>query len=151
MPFDMYISTQSVVVLGKVYVGGGKSGWNGSDINKYTVMEYDIHMGKWATLPPYKTRYFGMAVLNNQLVLVGGVEADNATSKTVGIWRATGKKWVHPYPDMPTARSYCFAVAYEEWLVIAGGYSDIGDYEITVETLNTTDGQWYAALPIPIG
>ena len=68
MPFRMGDYVQSVVVEETVYVGGGHvSG------NNY-VMAYDISTGKWTTLPPYRTYYFAMTAINNQLVLVGGFE-----------------------------------------------------------------------------
>ena len=49
MPFGMAGYVQSVMVQGKLYVGGGDAGRGGDD---YTVMEYDTRSGKWATLPP---------------------------------------------------------------------------------------------------
>ena len=39
------------------------------------------------------------------------------------VWRAESKEWTHPYPDMPTARSQCSAVAYNEWSAVAGGWN----------------------------
>ena len=114
-------------------------------------MVYDIHSGEWATLPPYKTRFFGMTVIDNQLVLVGGKEVGGASSKVLGAWRAASKEWVHPYPDMPTARSSCSAVTYKEWLVVAGGYSEKGKYLTSVEVMNTSNKQWSTAPPLPVG
>ena len=115
MPFGMEDSLQSVVVKGRVYVGGGEAGYD-----NYIVMEYDISSGKWAKLPLYRACYFAMTVINNQLVLVGGWEHGDR-SKVLGVWRAESKEWTHPYPDMPTARSHCSAVVYNEWLAVAGG------------------------------
>ena len=92
----------------------------------------------------YRTRGFAMTVTNNHLVLVGGIEH----FKTVGVWRPDSKKWTHPYPDMPTPRSHCSAVAYKEWLVVAGGFAR-DDYLSSVEVLNTGTKQWSAGLPTP--
>ena len=55
MPFAMSDYVQSVVVQGKVYVGGGEPKYANDDC--YIVMEYDIRSGKWAKLPPYKVFY----------------------------------------------------------------------------------------------
>ena len=107
MPFGM--AGQSVVVQGRVYVGGGWVGFGSDDHN--IVMEYDISSGKWAKLTPYRACYFAMTVINNQLVLVGG-EEHGGCSKVLGVWRAESKEWTHPYPDMPTARPSCSAVVY---------------------------------------
>ena len=147
MPFKMAGTVQAVVIQGMVYVGGGYIG----DKNDYKVMVYDIRSGEWAILPPYKTRFFGMTVIDNQLVLVGGVEVGEAKSKVLGAWRAASKEWVHPYPDMPTARHSCSAVTYKEWLVVAGGNTEKGKYLASVEVMNTSNKQWSTAPPLPVG
>ena len=135
MPFAMKGCVQSVVVQGRVYVGGGFAG-SGSDSN-YIVMEYDISSGKWGKLPPYRACYFAMTVINNQLVLVGGGEHGDH-SKVLGVWRAESKEWTHPYPDMPTARAQGSAVVYKKWLVVTGGVG-----------YGVDSKQWYAAPPTP--
>ena len=137
---------QAVVIQGMAYVGGG----NILSDNKNKVMVYDIYSGEWATLPPYKTRFFGMTVIDNQLVLMGGMEVGGAYSKVLGAWRAASKEWVHPYPNMPTARSSCSAVTYKEWLVVAGGISEQGKYLASVEVMNTSNKQWSTAPPLPV-
>jgi hypothetical protein len=53
----------------KVYIGGG---WASSDREEQTVMVYDPKQDSYDTLPPYTYQRFSMAVVNNQLVLVGG-------------------------------------------------------------------------------
>ena len=100
MPFEMCSYIQSVLVQGTVYVGGGFAYGD----NMYIVMAYEVTSGKWTKLSPYRDRYFAMTVINNQLVLVGGVGRDDVRSKVLGVWRADSKKWTHPYPDMLTAR-----------------------------------------------
>ena len=150
MPFGMDGYVQSVVVEGTVYVGGGYAG-RGSD-NNYLVMTYDISTGKWATLPPYRARYFAITAINNQLVLVGGYEHGGGRSKVVGVWDADNKQWTHPYPEMHTARELCSAVVHNEWLVVAGGWSQDAMLS-SVEVMNTNSKQWYAgpSTPIPWG
>ena len=147
MPFWMGDYVQSVVVQGRVYVGGGWAGWDSDDHS--IVMEYDISSGKWAKLPPYRACDFAMTVINNQLVLVGG-GGHGGSSKVLGVWRAESKEWTHPYPDMPTARSHCSAVVYNEWLAVAGGVGDgVWRLSSAVEVMNTDSKQWYAAPPTP--
>ena len=145
MPHGMGCYVQSVVVKGKVYVGGGLTDRRNDD---HIVIEYDISSGKWAKLPPYRARGFAMTVINNQLVLVGGKEHEQ-DNKVLGVWRAEGKEWTHPYPHMSTARSWCSAVVYNEWLVVAGGYGNSYMILSSVEVMNTVTKQWYAAPPTP--
>ena len=147
MPFGVggyYV--QSVMVQQKVYIGGGDTSLFGHK-NDFIVMEHDTLSGKWATLPPYRACHFGMAKVNNQLVLVGGKEQGSEV-KLLGAWRAESKEWTHPYPDMPTAYSQCSAVTYKDWLVVAGYQSGQRNY---VEIMDTIIKQWYTGPPTPTG
>ena len=128
-----------------MYVGGGRAGY-GSD-NDYIVIVYDIFTRKWATLPPYRAKFFAMTAINNQLVLVGGDEHGGDKIKVVGVWNVDNKQWTHPYPEMLIERSLCSAVVYRDWLVVAGGD---GEDVSSVEVMNTNSKQWYAGPPTPI-
>ena len=145
MPLGITGYVQSVVVQGKVYVGGGHTDRRNGDI----VMVYDISSLKWAELPPYRAQGFAMTVINNQLVLVGGQENDYSSSKVLGVWTAESNEWAHPYPHMSTARSSCSAVVYKEWLVVAGGDVNGAVSLSSLEVMNTVTLQWYAAPPTP--
>ena len=149
MPFRIsYI--QSVQVQGTVYVGGG---FAAKDDNEYIVMTYDISAGKWATLPPYSTRWFGVTAIDDHLLLVGGVTdvgRDGSPSKMLGVWSEESKKWTHPYPDMTTLRYTCSAFTFMHWLVVAGGEGAGGRKLSSVEVMNTDTKQWYAGPPTPI-
>lgn len=134
MPFKMGGFVQSVVVQGTVYVGGGDAG---SDTeNSHVIMSYDIGTGKWTKLPSYQMSDFGMTVINDELVLLGG-ESDSCASKALGVWKPELREWTHPYPDMLVARSRCSAVSCHEWLIIAGGWSKTWGVLSSVELLNT--------------
>ena len=115
------------------------------------VMTYDISAGKWATLPPYRTRHFAMTAVDNHLVLVGGRGRDGDRSKVLGVWSEDSKKWTHPYPDMTTPRLSCSAVVYKQHLVVAGGRG-VGDSRrlSSVEVMNTDTKLWYAGPPTPM-
>ena len=158
MPFVMSGYVQSVVVKGKVYVGGGSVDFG--SYNDYIVMTYDISTGKWATLQQYRACDFAMTAINSQLVLVGGYECGNSI-KVLRVWDAEKKQWTHPYPEMHTARSRCSAVVYNEWLVVAGGWTGsrpgawkgsrpggwTGSRLSSVQVMNTNSKQWYAGPP----
>ena len=148
MPFAVWNYPQAVVFKGKVYIGGGRSG---SITQRQTVMVYDPQLDSFDTLPPYTYKYFSMAVVNNQLVLVGGVDVrtDKVTNK-LGVWNEQSKTWTHPLPPMTTACSSPSVVVYEnKWLIIVGGHD--GRTALSrVEILDTTgSGQWYLAAPLP--
>ena len=148
MPLGKGEYVQSVMVQQKVYVGGEHTTSYAAHHDDYIVMEYDTLSGKWDTLSPYRARYFGMAKINNQLVLVGGHEQDSRI-KLLGAWRPESKEWTHPYPEMPTARSQCSAVTYNKWLMVAGGKSEQENYLSSVEIMDTINKQWYTGPPTP--
>ena len=144
MPFEMSGYVQSVVVQGSVYVGGGLTG----DTAK-VIMEYNTSSAKWACLPSYHLHSFGMTVINSQLVLVGGQVPIGSYSKVLGVWGARSRKWTHPYPEMPTARSLCSVAVFKEWLIVAGGMTGRWKHVSSVEVMNTDTKQWHTGQPTP--
>ena len=148
MPFGMYRYPQVVVFKGKVYIGGGGAS---SYRERQTVMVYDPQQDSFDTLPPYTYTWFNMAIVNNQLVLVGGwdIETGRVTNK-LAVWNEESRKWTHPLPPMTTAcRSSSVTSHNNRWLVVMAGYSDVTDLS-RVEILDTTEsGQWYHAAPLP--
>ena len=113
-------------------------------------MEYDPYRDEWATLPQYNHIHFGIAVWNDHLVLVGGI---NVTTKeqspTLGVLADT--TWKHPFLPMPTARRSPTVVMFDNrWLVVIGGKcKDDGTQLSDVEVLDTTSGCWHKCAPLP--
>ena len=144
MPNKMMGGIQAVVIGSDVYVGGG------SGKNPMTVMVYSLQTRTWRTLPPYGSCLFGMAVVNNQLVLVGGLSTSTGKDTNVlGLWDERSQTWTHPFPVMPTARSSLSVISYQKWLVTAGG-TDSREYcSNKVELLDTLSEQWYDGSPLP--
>ena len=144
MPIIMESTIQAVLVGDKVYVGGAYS-----DYYSDTVMAYSLLTGSWRTLPPYGNEWFGMAVANDQLVLVGGKSM--STTKAIdllSIWDQRSQMWTRPFPAMPTARHSLSVISYQKWLIVAGGHA--GDtYSEKVELLDSVSGQWYKGSPLP--
>ena len=136
-----------VVFKEKVYIGKGLAS---SDREAQTVMVYDPKLDSYDTLPPYTWMWFSMAVVNNQLVLVGGmdVQTDKVTNK-LGVWNEQSKRWTQPLPPMTTAcTSPSVATHNNRWLVVIGGYDT--DYLSRVEILDTIESrQWYHAASLP--
>ena len=148
MPFAMSNNTHSVVLNGKLYMGGGRAS---GDSQECTVMVYDIQSGEWSTLPKHQVKSFGMASVKNQLTLVGGLDpSTKKVTNELAVWDSESEHWTFPYPAMQTPRQRMAAATYSEWMAVAGGYGDHG-YLSTVEILNTTKKQWYSAAPLPMG
>ena len=66
----------------------------------------------------------------------------------ISVWDS--QRWTHPYPYMPTPRHSPAVATYINWLVVAGG-SDGDGHLITVEIMDTTNKQWFTAVPLPVG
>ena len=145
--FGMREYPNVVVFKKKVYIGGG---WASSDRERQTVMIYNPKQDSYDTLPPYTYRRFSMAVVNNQLVLVGGKDVQTArVTNQLGVWNERSKRWTHPLPPMTTA-CYTPSVATHNnrWLVVMGGFDDKTPLS-RVEILDTDSTQWYHAASLP--
>ena len=139
---------QAVLIGDDVYVGGGASS------QSEVVMVHSLTTGSWKTLPAHETKWFGMAAVNNQLVLVGGSrDRTYKATNILAVWDAPLQKWLHPFPAMPTARHSLSVTSYGKWLIAAGGYMyDERDSQLRkVELLDTPSGHWYEAPSLPIG
>ena len=148
MPFVMGLYPQVVVLKEKVYIGGGNAL---SNRECQTVIVYDPQKDSYDTLPPYTYKRFSIAVLNNQLVVVGGVDVQtNKPTNQLGVWNEQSISWTHPLPPMTTAcKSPSVATHNNKWLVVMGGAGDETSLS-RVEILDTTgSGQWYQAAPLP--
>ena len=106
-----------VILKGMVYIGGGITL---SNLEQQTVVVYDPGQDSCNSLPPYAYKYFSLAVVSDQLVLVGGweIEGNDATNK-LGVWNERSKRWTHPLPPMTTAcSSPSVATHNNRWLVV---------------------------------
>ena len=153
-------SPHVVVLKGKVYVGGG---WAQSDSEKQTVMVYDPQQDNWDKLPQYIYRYFSIAVVNDQLVLVGGEDVQtNKTTNKLGMWNEQSRTWTMPFPPMTTAcSSPAIAVTRDNrWLVVIGGlgdgfkYSRVQGYGFNnplsvVQIMDLSTQRWHPDAPLP--
>ncbi len=148
----MFGYPQVVIYKEKLYIGGGEAS---SDRERQIVVVYDPKQDSYDTLPPYSYQCFAVAVVNDQLVLVGGwdKQTNSSTDKLV-VWNERSKNWSHSLPPMTTG---CFAPSVathkNRWLVVMGGFS-IGITHVLsrVEVLDTTTSlprQWYCAASLP--
>ena len=147
MPFGMSESIQAISIGDSVYVGGG---FNTLKSKRATVMVYILSTSLWNTLLPYEHQYFGMAAVNNQLVLVGGRNIlTGNVSNMLGVWDEGSQTWTHPFPDMPTSRDSPAIASYKNWLIVAGGRDERYLSFRKVELLDTSSGWWYEGSPLP--
>ena len=135
MSSDGLACASSVIVSGMVYCGGNAM--------SKVVMRYNHVGGDWAKLPKVPIG-FTMTSLNGRLVLVGGGESggDNLT-----VWDSGRSQWIDPYPPMPTGRAMSAAVGYQNYLIVACGFLCMDK----VEVLDSSNGWWYSAQPVPLG
>ena len=149
MPYGMTKAIQAIVIGDNVYVGGGYS-QSISVENDCIVMVYSLASGSWSTLPPHNAWWFGMAAVNNRLVLVGGSTSFlfNEVTGILAMWNEGSRTWIRPFPKMPTPRNSPSVISFQKWLVVAGG--NIGrSHSNKVEILDTLSGQWYEGSPTP--
>ena len=129
MPSRMSAAS-AVEVGGKVYIGGG---------NDYKVLEYTMQGGQWREIET-PIISFGMAVVNDQLIIVGGTYRAWEVTDQVWVLESDSNTWTQPFPAMPTARSALSAVGYKRWVLAVGGYGNK-----CVEVLDTASKKWYTA------
>ena len=134
-----------------MYIGGGARRAFSLLKEAQTVMVYDPKQDLYDTLPPYTCTYFSMAVVNSQLVLVGGRDVQNFCKVTnmLGVWNEPSKTWIHPLPPMTIACNWPSVATHSRWLVVIGGSND-AKFLSRVEILDTTEpNQWYHAASLP--
>ena len=129
---------QAVVVGGKVYIGGGVA--EGSD---YKILEYTIEGGQWREIET-PVRVFGMAVVNDQVIITGGEDRGGSLTNQVWVLDSLTNTWTQPFPAMSTARKWSSAVGYKRWVLVVGGTG-----KKCVEVLDTKSKQWYTTSPLP--
>ena len=144
MPNEMGSGIQAVVIGNEVYVGGG------AGHSEVTVTVYSLQTRTWRALPLYESRWFGMGVVNNQLVLVGGLSTSSRkVTNVVGMWDQQSQIWTYPFPVMPTAGHSVSVIVYKKWLILAGGRDDNKFPLSQVVLLDTLSAQWYEGSPLP--
>lgn len=116
----MFRYPQVVISNKKLYIGGGEAS---SDREKQTVVVYNPKQDSYDTLPPYTYQCFAVAVVNDQLVLVGGWDKQaNSSTNKLGVWNEQSRCWTHSLPPMTTG---CFSPSVtthkNRWLVVMGG------------------------------
>ena len=142
---------------GKVYVSG-VSGRGGCACP----FMYDSNKDQWFTLPDLHCGFFSLVTVTEkkQLLAIGGCTNNNGVieeSNKVFLWDEKYKKWLTPYPNMPTARHRSSSISHGLTVVVAGGVTCWDPYTITraVEVLhindnNLHDSYWNVVEQLPL-
>lgn len=146
---------QAVVRNNRVYVGGGFA--KTADIA--TLLEYNPQHDTWDRniAEQCPTKYFGMAVIKNKLLIVGGTDITGRTKRGLvyGLDFQT-KKWNRfQRSSMLAYRSSPSVVAYKDkWLIAIGGEDKDGQVLNSVERLDTEEPDdsryWCYCSPLPV-
>jgi len=139
----------AVLLNEKVYFGGGLV-----DDKKYsfTISIYDISTKKWEpNFIKTSQTLFGMTVLDNKLLLAGGI-TDN---RDIPITNATDQvkvlvegEWEH-FATMLIPKASLTAVGYKTMLIIVGGQNNHCIPLSDVELLDSITGQWHICNRLP--
>ena len=119
----------------------------------HKVYSYQNLQGKehWHQLPINTNCKFGLAVIDDLLTSVGGINSGVTLTNTLLslVPKESGeKKWSEIFPPMPTPRRSTACITTNHIVVVAGGVGT--DYALnTVEVMNIYAKQWTTAFPLP--
>ena len=107
---------------------------------------YDSNKDQWSTLPDLPYGYLNLVTVTEkkQLLAIGGAINNNGVvefSNKVFLWDEMYRKWLTPYPNMPTARCICSSISHGLAVIVAGGITcqDPDTTTRSVEVLHIND------------
>lgn len=130
---------QSVVLGGKVYVGGGNTGDIATDS---LVFEYDPNEDFWTVLPEAPVAFFGLGKLEGEIVIVGG-SVQGKVSNAAYVFDRFTQRWKESLPPLNTARCNSFCMSYQSSLITVGGISESGNILCSIEVIQPDIFQWF--------
>ena len=109
---------------------------------------------KWTKLQPCPYQSFGLAVINEQLIAIGGMNKSwNITNILLSLKHGqSGSEWELFLPPMPTARVHPASIATPTHLVVVGGGTStplFGAPLSTVEVMDIETLQWSTVSSLP--
>ena len=130
----------------RVYVCGGDGieGLN-DQVNIFCLLRR-----KWITLIKTKVKFFGSAIVNGQLVIIGGINI--ATGEfTASLSTLVEDQWQEQLPPMSQERYSPCAITLSNRLVVAGGCHKYYNPITLVEVLNldANEPAWQTVAPLP--
>ena len=147
------ITNATAVLIGRnVYLVGGVA----PDVRSSQIVQvYNIDTGKWSTLPPAPQYYSEAMTINNNLVLIGGVESSTKKyTNMVSTWLVEEEKWTQTIRPMNTRRARPGVLLLKNYLFVFGGISEDNKTLLdSFEVLNVEENQWSSGrglLPQPL-
>ena len=131
-----------------LYLGGGFTLSSKADTMVYS---YNPKLDMWKLFPPSPLKWFSMAVINNQIVLVGGKETGTVSldyTNKLASWNKANMTWIFLLPPMRNRRCSPVVVSHNRNLIVAGGNKGLLDY--SVEVLDSESKQWMLASQLPL-
>ena len=128
---------------GQIYVGGASS-----KDHAHTVFVYNPEQPDgWSQLPKCPRKNFGMAAVDNTLVIVGGVDSAQKKSNKIAVWDSTAQQWKEGYyPSLLQARASPHVATYKKWLLVIGGTAD--KTLNSIEKLDLESGRPWSHCPL---
>ena len=151
LPIPIFDPT-AVLIGRNMYLAGGIA----PDIKSSRIVQvYNIDTGKWTTLPPAPQYNSEAIAINNNLVLIGGVESSTwKITNMVSTWLVEEEKWTQTIPPMSTRRDRPGVLLLKNYLfVFGGGGEDDKTLLDSFEVLNVEENQWssgHGLLPRPL-
>ena len=119
------------------------------------IYSYTTPTSKWIRLPECSQRYFSLALVHEQVVVIGGIQgAQRGVSEGEPLNTlkslAPNKVWDEFLPPMPTKRAFAASLTTPTHLVVAGGKDSPESNGLTVvEILQLESMQWTVVDPLP--
>ena len=131
-----------------MYVG---SGYCESDELSHELAAFCLDTNEWKELPKSETKWFAMAVYEDELVVVSGKCRDGTNCRRVASFDEESKTWKWPeyITEMRTARMGASATSLTHHLLVAGGWDHTGNRVDTVEVYDKHKRQWFKVQPLP--
>ena len=106
---------------------------------------------KWTKFKQCPHKSFGLAVINEQLTAIGGINKPRHTTNILLSLKhgQSRSEWEQFLPPMPTARVHSASIATPTHLVVVGSTSLFGDSLSTVEVMDIETLQWSTASGLP--
>ena len=138
---------QIVRIADYVYAGGGYR----DRLEAHTIFKYSISQDTWTPLPHCPTICYGLASLDKELVVIGGISHVKPTNIAYTFKEDTWKKIL---PPMPTPRFLLSTLSHEDRIIIAAGgvlHTESNGVKLRTDIVEIyiKDKQWYNTRGLP--
>ncbi len=145
-------SNAATIHNSKVYISAFGRDGNGKLV--FPVLVYSTNELKWSTLPEQQ-RCAAIAVLNNHVTLIGGVDVSTGKiTNTLSTWYEEEGQWKQVLPPMPAGRFRPAVIWHANLLLVTGGVTEDKSVLNTTDVLDLTTMRWNTPeglnLPVPL-